>query len=192
MVRQGINPPTISALNYLPSFLWIFYSVTSVAQSCLTLCEPHGLQHTRFSCPSPKFLDLVQTHVCWVGDAIQISYPLSSSSPPAFNLSQHKGLFQWVSALHQVAKVLELQLQHQPFQWIFRTDLIWCWLFDLPAVQRTLKNLLQHHCRKASILGRSAFLMVQFSHVYITTGKTTVLLDGPLSAKWCLCFLYAV
>ena len=134
----------------------------------------------------------VQTHVCWVSDAIQISYPLSSPSPPAFNLSQHKGLFQWVSALHQVAKVLELQLQHQPFQWIFRTDLIWCWLFDLPAVQRTLKNLLQHHCRKASILGRSAFLMVQFSHVYITTGKTTVLLDGPLSAKWCLCFLYAV
>ena len=63
-----------------------------------------------------------QTHVHWVGDAIQPSHPLSSPSPPALNLSQHQGLFLWVSSSHQVAKVLELQLQHQSFQWIFRTD----------------------------------------------------------------------
>ena len=60
----------------------------------------------------------------WVSDAIQPSHPLSSPSPPAFNLSQHQGLFKWVSSSHQVAKVLEFQLQHQSFQWIFRTDLL--------------------------------------------------------------------
>ena len=60
----------------------------------------------------------------WVSDAIQPSHPLSSPSPPAFNLSQHQGLFQWVSSSHQVAKVLEFQLQHQSFQWIFRTDFL--------------------------------------------------------------------
>ena len=65
-----------------------------------------------------------QTHVHWVGDAIQPSYPLSSPSPPALNLSQHQGLFQWISSSHQVAKVLELQLQHQSFQWIFRVDFL--------------------------------------------------------------------
>ena len=66
--------------------------------------------------------EFTQTHVHWVGDDTEPSHPLSSSSPPAFNLSQHQGLFQWVSSSHQVAKVLEFQLQHQSFQWIFRTD----------------------------------------------------------------------
>ena len=66
--------------------------------------------------------ELAQTHVHQVGDDIQPSHPLSSPSPPAVNLSQHQGLFQWVSSSHQVAKVLEFQLQHQSFQWIFRTD----------------------------------------------------------------------
>ena len=62
-----------------------------------------------------------QTHVHWVGDAIQPSHPLSSPSPPALNLSQHQGLFQWVSSLHQVAQILEFQLQHQSFQWTSKT-----------------------------------------------------------------------
>ena len=81
-------------------------------------------------CSTPGFpvhhqlLELAQTHVHRGGDAIQPSHPLSSPSPPAFNLSQHQGLFQWVSSLHQVAKVLEFQLQHQSFQWIFRTDFL--------------------------------------------------------------------
>jgi len=66
-----------------------------------------------------------QTHVHWVGDAIQPSHPWSPPSPPAFNLSQHQGLFQWISSSHQVAKVLELQLQYQSFQWIFRVN-IYC------------------------------------------------------------------
>ena len=72
-------------------------------------------------CQLPEF---TPTHVHWVGDAIQPSHPLLSPSPPAFILSQDQGLFKWVSSSHQVAKVLEFQLQHQSFQWIFRTDFL--------------------------------------------------------------------
>ena len=68
--------------------------------------------------------EFTQTHVHWVNDAIQPSHPLSSPSSLAFNLSHHQGLFQWVSSLHQVAKVLEFQLQHQSFQWISTTDFL--------------------------------------------------------------------
>ena len=68
--------------------------------------------------------EFTQTHVHWVSDAIQLSHPLSSSSPPNFNLSQHQSFFKWVSSLHHVAKVLEFQLQHQSFQWICRTDFL--------------------------------------------------------------------
>ena len=83
---------------------------------------------------------------------------------PSVSLSQHQGLFQWLSSSHQVAKVLELQLQYQSFQWIFRVDLL--------AVQGTLKSLIQHHRSKASILWHSAFFTVQLSHPYMTTGRT--------------------
>ena len=119
--------------------------------------------------------EFTQTHVLWVGDAIQPSHPLSSSSPPAPNSSQHQGLFQWVNALHEVTKVLEFQLQHQSFQLTpglisFRMD----WL-DLLAVQGTLKSLLQYHSSKASIFRCSDFFTVQFSHPYMTTGKTIAL-----------------
>ena len=71
-----------------------------------------------------NLLEFVQIHVHWIGDAIQPSHPLSSPSPPAFNLSQHQGLFQWVRSSHQVVKVLQFQLQHYSFQWIFRVDLL--------------------------------------------------------------------
>ena len=81
------------------------------------------------------FLEFAQTHVHWVGDAIQPSHPLSSPSP-AFNLTQHQGLFQWVGSSHQVAKVLELQLQCQSFQWIFRTDFLSDWLVWSPFSPR--------------------------------------------------------
>jgi len=96
---------------------------SSVAQSCLTLCDP-------MNCSMPglpvhhQLLESTQTHVHLVGDAIQPSYPLSSPSSPALNLSQHQGLFRWVSSSHEVAKVLEFQLQHQCFQWTPRTDLL--------------------------------------------------------------------
>ena len=84
---------------------------------------PHGLQYARPPCPY-QLLQFTQTHVHLVGDAIQPSHPLSSPSPPALNLSQHQGLFKWVDSSHQVAKVLEFQLQHQSFQWTPRTDLL--------------------------------------------------------------------
>ena len=92
-----------------------------VAQLCPTLCDP-------MDCSMPGFPvhhqlpELAQTHVHWVGDAIQPSSPLLSSSPPAFNLSQHHGFFQWVISSYQVAKVSDLQLQHQSFQLIFKAD----------------------------------------------------------------------
>ena len=122
-----------------------------------------------------QFLKPAQTHVHCIGDAIQPSHPLSSPSPLAFSLSQHQGLFKCVSSSHQVAKVLEFQLQHQSFQRTFgiisfRMD----WL-DLLAVQGTLKSLLQHHSLKASVLQCSAFFIVQLSHPYMTTGKTIAL-----------------
>ena len=104
--------------------------------------------------------------------AIQPSHPPSPSSPPAFNLSQHQGLFQWVGSSHQVAKVLELQLQHQPFQWIVRVDPFRIDWFVFLAVQGTVKSLLQPHSSKAPILQCLAFLMVQLSHLCMTTGKT--------------------
>ena len=81
----------------------------SIQFSCSAVSDslwPHRLQFTKPPCPSP-------THVHWVDDAIQPSHPLSSPSPPAFNLFQHQGLFHWVNSLHQVAKLLEFQLQHQ-------------------------------------------------------------------------------
>ena len=116
------------------------YQFSSVAQLCLTLCSP-------VDCSMPGFLvhhqlpEPTQTHVHCVGDAMQLSHPLLSASPPAFNLSQHQGLFKWVSSSHQVAQVLEFQLQHQSFHIhsgliSFRMD----WL-DLLAVHGTLKSL---------------------------------------------------
>ena len=80
-----------------------------------------------------QLLELTQTHVHQVCDTIQPSHPLSSPSPSAFNLSQHQGLFQWVSSSHQVAKVLEFQLQHQSLQWIFKVDFLQDWLVWSPC-----------------------------------------------------------
>ena len=96
---------------------------SSVAQSCLTLCNPMG-------CSMPSFPvhhqlpEVAQTHVHQVANAIQPSHPLLSPSPPAFSLSQDQGLFKCVISSHQVVKVLEFQLQHQSLQGIFRTDFI--------------------------------------------------------------------
>ena len=147
---------------------------SSVAQLCPALCNP-------MNCSTPGFpvchqlLESAQTYVHWVGDAIQPSHPLLSPFPPALNLSQHQGLFKWVSSSQQVAKVLESQFQHQSFQWIFRTDFLWMDLLDIHAVQETLKSFLQHHSSKASILWRSAFFIVQLSHLYMTPRKTIAL-----------------
>ena len=127
---------------------------------------------------------LAQTHVHWVSDAIQLPHPLLAPSSPAFNFTQDQGLFQWVSSSHQVAKILEFQLQYQSFQWIFRTDFLQNWLqFDLLAVQGTLKSLLQFHSSEASILWCSAFFRVKLSHPYMTTGKTITLTSWTFVGK---------
>ena len=157
--------------NPMTYLLFTYFQFSSVNQSCPAVCDP-------IDCSMPglpvhhHLPEFTQTHLHWVGDVIQPSHTLSSPSPPALNLSQHQGLFKWVSFLHQVAKVLEFQFQHQSFQWTvrlisFRMD----WL-DLLAVQGTLMSLLQYHSSKASILWCSAFFI---SHPYMTTGKTTAL-----------------
>ena len=146
-------------------------SCCSVAQLCLTLCNP-------MDCSTPGFPvhhqlpEPTQTHVHCIGDAIQPSHPLSSPSPPAISLSQHQVFSE--SGLHI----------RWPKYWSFSVSLfseysrlisfrISC--FDLLAVQGTLKSLLQHHSSKASILQCSAFFMIQLSHPYMTTGKTIAL-----------------
>ena len=102
----------------------IMFQFSSVAQSCPTLYDP--MNQSMPGLPvHHQLMESTQTHVHWVGDAIQLSHPLSSPSPPALNLSQHHGLFQWVSSLHVVAKVLEFQLQHQSFQWTIWSPLGW-------------------------------------------------------------------
>ena len=95
----------------------------SGTRSGLTLCHPMDYRAPSFSVLH-CLLEFSQTHVHWVDDAIQPSHPLSPPSTPAVNLSEHQYLFQWVGSLHQVAKVLDLQLQHQSFQWIFRVDFL--------------------------------------------------------------------
>ena len=96
---------------------------SSVTQSCPIICDP--MNHSTPGLPvHHQLLEFTQTHVHWVSDAIQPSHPLLSPSSPALNLSQHQGLFKWVSSSHQVAKVLEFQLKHQSFQWIPKTDLL--------------------------------------------------------------------
>ena len=135
---------------------------------------PHGLQLARPPCPSPT--PRAYSNPCPLSQwCFQPSPPLSSPSLSTFSFSQHQGLFRGIGSSHQVAKVLEFQLQHQSFQWIFRTISFRMDWLDLLVVQGTLKSLLQHYSSKASILWCSAFFVVQLSHPDITTGKTMAL-----------------
>ena len=148
-------------------FLWLMFQhsrFSSVAQLCPTLSDPTDCSTTSFPVLH-QLPELARTRVYRFNDAIQPSHPLLFPSRPAFNLSQHQGLLQWVNSSHQVAKVLEFQLQHQSFQLIsglisFRMD----WL-DFLAVQGI-------HVSSPTILSCSDFFIVQFSHPYMTTGKT--------------------
>ena len=161
------------------AFFWcsvLYFSVPfrcSCSESCLILI-PRGLQHTRLPCQSPT-PEFTQTHIHWVSDAIQSSHPFLSPSPPAFSLSQHQGLFQWIGSHIRWPKYWSFSLRISPSNEYsgfisFRMD----WL-DLLAVQGTLKSLLQHHSSKVSTLWHSAFFIVQLSHPYMTTGKTIAL-----------------
>ena len=132
--------------------------------NCVWFLQPHELQYIKL--PVLHYLpEFPQTHVHWVGVAIQPSHPLSSPSPPVFSLSQHQGLFQGVSCSHQVAKYwsfgFSISSSNEYSELIsFRID----W-FDLFAVQGTLRSLLQHHSSKASILWCSAFFASN-SHIH--------------------------
>ena len=143
--------------------------------------RPHEPQHTRPPCPSP--IPGVHPNPIplsrWCHPTISSVFP----SPPALNPSHHQGLFQWVSSSHQVAKLLELQLQlrlSNECSGMIYFKIEW---FDLLAVQGTLKSLLQHHSSKASILQCSAFFTVQLSHPYMTTGRTIALSRWNLVGK---------
>ena len=115
--------PKISVICIMQVFIYWFFLFSSVAQSCPTLCDP--MDHSMPGLPVHHQLpEFTQTHVSWVSDDIQSPHPLSSPSPPTFNLSQHQGLFKWISSSHLAPKVVEFQLQHQSFQWIFRTDFL--------------------------------------------------------------------
>ena len=128
--------------------------------SCVWLFAAHGLQYARCLCPPLSAGD--RSNSCplhqWFYLTISFFAPSHTTPPPtppsfcAFNLSQHQGLFQWVGSSHQVAKELELQLQHQSFQWILMVEFLPNWLFDFLAVQWTLKSLLQHHSLKTLVL----------------------------------------
>ena len=169
-----------SPASQIPSpCLLLEQSFSSVAQSCQTLCDP--MKRSTPGLPVyHQLLDSIQIHVHQVGDAIQPSHPLSSSSPPALNLPQHQGLFKWVSSCIRWPKYWSFSFNISPSNEhpgliSFRMD----WL-DL---QGTLKSLLQHHSSKASILQLSAFFIVQLSHPYVTTGKTIALTRRTLVGK---------
>ena len=122
--EQIIFHPQHSAPGLLPFCLHSFsYSSVQFSHSVVSDSDPMDC-----STPGPpvqhQLPESTQTHVHWVSDAIKPSHPLSSPSPPAFNLSQHQGLFRWVSSSHQVANVLEFQFQHKSFKWTHRTDFL--------------------------------------------------------------------
>ena len=149
--------------------MWLL-SVQAV-QSCLTLWDA-------MECNTPglpvhyQLLEFTQTHVHCVSDAIQPSYPLSSPSPPTFHLSQHQGLFKWVSFSYRWPKYWSISFSIGPSnEYLGLIAFKMNWL-DLLAVQGTLRSLLQHDSSKASILRCSAFFIVQLWYPYITTGKT--------------------
>ena len=129
----------------------------SVSQSCPSLWNS-------VDCSTPgfpvlhHFPELAQTHAHWVSDTIQPSHLLSFRSPPAFNLSRHQGLFQWVSSSHQMAKGVELQLQHQSLQWILRIDFLYDWLVWSPCIPRD-----SHESSPAPLFKKHQFFGAQLS-----------------------------
>ena len=126
------------------------------------LCNSMDCSTPSFSVPY-HLLKLAQTHVNWVRDVIQPFHALSSLTLPAFDLSQPQGLFQWVGSLHQVAQVLDLQLQHQSSQWIFRVD----WLVWSPCSPRDSQESSPTPQFKSINSSCSAFFMIQLSHPYM-------------------------
>ena len=144
-----------------------YYQFSSVQSlSPVRLFQPHEPQHARPLCPSPT--PRVYPNSCplsrWCHPTISSSFVPFSFCLQSFPIS---GCFKWVSSSHQLAKIMEFQLQHQSFQWTPRTDLFRMDWLDLLEVQGTLKRLVQHHSSKASIIWCSAFFTVHSnSHIH--------------------------
>ena len=161
---------------HLSTILWVF-CVCSVQFNCSVVFDslwPHGLQHARLPCPSPTpgaYSDSLSINSVMPSNHLNLCCPLLL--PPSI-FPSIRVFSSEVSSSHQVAKVLEFQLQHQSCQWVFRTDFLKDKL-DLLAVQRTFKSLLQHQSSKTSIFRCSAFFIVQLLQPYMTTGKTIAL-----------------
>ena len=168
--KEKLEVPSVevSSVNFCPfSPVWLFGTAWTAAHHASPSITNSG-----------RLLGLVP-----IESVMQSNHPLSPSSPPAFNLSQHQGLLQWVSSSHQVAKYWSFSFGISPSNEYsgllsFRMD----WL-DLLAVQGTLKSLLQHHSSKASILRHSAFFMIQLSHPFVTTGKIIALTRWTFVSK---------
>jgi len=159
---------------YHKTLLWVTIQFSSVAQSCLTLCDPmdHSTPVFLVHHQLLSLLKLVSIKSVTLSNHLILCVPLP---PPAFNLSQHQSLFQWVSFSIRWPKSWHFSFSISPsneYSGIisFRMD----WL-DLLAVQGTLRSLLQHYSSKASILWHSTLFIVQLSHPYMTTGKTVAL-----------------
>ena len=152
--------------------LGLHVCIYSVTKLYLTVCNPIDFSTPGF--PVLHYLpEFAQIHVHWVGNAVQPSHPLPPSSPFAFNLSHHQGLFQWVSSLHRWPKYWSFSISpSNEYSGLIFFKINW---FDLLAVQGTLKGLLWHHNLKTSILWLLDFFMVQLSHPNMTTGKTVAL-----------------
>ena len=172
----------ISPCWVLVATCWIFHcnaglsscrGVCSVIQLCPTLYNP-------MDCSTPGFpvlyhlLELAQTHVHWVGDAIQSSYLCHPLLLLPSMFASMRVFFKWVSSLHQMAKVLEFQLQHQSFQWILRTDFFWNWLVWSPCSPRDSRVFSNTTVQKHQFFGAQLSLRSN-SHPYMNTGKTTAL-----------------
>ena len=158
---------------------FIPFQFSLVTQLCLTLYNPMDYSTPSFPVHH-QLLELTQTHVYQVGDTIQPSHPLSSPSPafPSIRVFSNESVLHIRWPKYQSFSFSISPSNEYAVLISFRMD----WL-DLPTVQGTLKSLLQHHSSKSSILGHSAFFIVQLSHSYMTTGKTIALTDGPLLAK---------
>ena len=167
---------------YVIFIIIISAQFSSVAQSCLSLCDP--MNYSMPGLPIHHQLpESTQTHVHWVSDAIQPSHPLSSPSPPALNLSRIRVILSESALYMRWPKYWSFNFNISPTNEhpgliSFRMD----WL-NLLAVQGTVRSLLQHHSSKASILQLSAFFIVQLSHPYMTTGKTIALTRQTFADK---------
>ena len=172
----------VCVCNFLVVF-WSSFQLSSVAQLCLTLSDP-------MDCSMPGFRvhyqlpETAQTHVHQVGDAIQPSHPLSSPSPPTFNFSQHQSLFQWVSSLHQVAKVLEFwasaSVLPMNIQDWFPLGLTGWISLQSTGLSRVFSNTT---VQKHQFFGTQPSLQSQLSHPYVTTRKTIALTKWTFVGK---------